>query len=268
MSLKHDGSGRKSRILGSRWRARSSRATPRASSSSSTSVSIPTAGSADRRQRHGWPVSDLSMLSANACRPYLRPSATGPRGLPQVVTGISFRTGAQSHARTSLRPRPGRRTVDLCPFALNIEQSLTGQPWRWRRSAEPLEGMDSLVDELLLARGVARDDLRAPPRSANPRLPARPVLLPGHGQRRQAARRRGRGGETITIFGDYDVDGATSAALLTLLLRGLGAEPMVYIPDRLMEGYGPSGEALVELKARGASLALTRRLRRAGVRGA
>ena len=64
-------------------------------------------------------------------------------------------------------------------------------------------------------------------------------------------------GETIAIFGDYDVDGATSAALLTLLLRQLGAEPIVYIPDRLMEGYGPSGAALVELKARGASLAIT-----------
>ena len=64
-------------------------------------------------------------------------------------------------------------------------------------------------------------------------------------------------GETIAIFGDYDVDGATSAALLVLLLRQLGAEPIVYIPDRLMEGYGPSGEALVELKARGASVAVT-----------
>ena len=44
--------------------------------------------------------------------------------------------------------------------------------------------------------------------------------------------------------------------LLILLLRRLGAEPMVYIPDRLMEGYGPSGKALVELKARGASVAV------------
>ena len=59
--------------------------------------------------------------------------------------------------------------------------------------------------------------------------------------------------EKVAVFGDYDVDGATSAALLLILLRRLGAEPMVYIPDRLMEGYGPSGTALVELKARGAS---------------
>src|SRR6476661_4867396 len=63
-------------------------------------------------------------------------------------------------------------------------------------------------------------------------------------------------GETIAIFGDYDVDGATSAALLVLLLRRLGADPIVYIPDRLMEGYGPSGKALVELKARGANVAV------------
>src|SRR6476661_3066035 len=63
-------------------------------------------------------------------------------------------------------------------------------------------------------------------------------------------------GETIAIFGDYDVDGATSAALLVLLLRRLGGDPIVYIPDRLMEGYGPSGKALVELKSRGASVAV------------
>jgi single-stranded-DNA-specific exonuclease len=65
-----------------------------------------------------------------------------------------------------------------------------------------------------------------------------------------------QGGETIAIFGDYDVDGATSAALLVLLLRRLGPEPIVYIPDRLMEGYGPSGKALVDLKAKGASVAI------------
>jgi single-stranded-DNA-specific exonuclease len=63
--------------------------------------------------------------------------------------------------------------------------------------------------------------------------------------------------ETIAIFGDYDVDGATSAAVLKLILRRLGTEAMAYIPDRLMEGYGPSGKALVELKTRGATLAVT-----------
>ena len=76
------------------------------------------------------------------------------------------------------------------------------------------------------------------------------------------------GSETIAIFGDYDVDGATSAALLMLLLRRLGVEPIVYIPDRLMEGYGPSGKALVELKTRGAEPRGHRRLRGPGVRRA
>src|SRR6185369_1703712 len=63
--------------------------------------------------------------------------------------------------------------------------------------------------------------------------------------------------EAITIFGDYDVDGATSAALLIRLLRELGCDPAAYIPDRLMEGYGPSGEALVRLGREGASLIVT-----------
>ena len=116
--------------------------------------------------------------------------------------------------------------------------------------------MDALVDELLLARGVSRDDLA---RHRDPRI--RDFLPDPSGFRDmyKGAKRLAdaiQNGESIAIFGDYDVDGATSAALLVLLLRRLGAEPMVYIPDRLMEGYGPSGKALVELKARGASVAV------------
>jgi single-stranded-DNA-specific exonuclease len=51
--------------------------------------------------------------------------------------------------------------------ALNIERSVTGQPWRWRREPDDSLGMDALVDELLLARGVARDDLA---RHRDPRI--------------------------------------------------------------------------------------------------
>ena len=139
---------------------------------------------------------------------------------------------------------------------LNVERSVTGQPWRWRREAEPGLGMDALIDELLLGRGVTRDDL---PRHRDPKirdfLPDPSVFQDmDKGAKRLAD--AVEAGEMIAIFGDYDVDGATSAALLTLLLRRLGAEPIVYIPDRLMEGYGPSGKALVELKARGASVAV------------
>src|SRR3712207_3968874 len=63
--------------------------------------------------------------------------------------------------------------------------------------------------------------------------------------------------EPVTVFGDYDVDGATSAALLIRLLRDLGCDPRAYIPDRLMEGYGPSGEALVRIAQGGAKLIVT-----------
>jgi single-stranded-DNA-specific exonuclease len=140
---------------------------------------------------------------------------------------------------------------------LNIDQSITGQPWRWRREADPNVALDALVDELLLARGVERADL------ARHRAPTIRDFLPDPSVFQDMDKGAMRladavqNGETIAIFGDYDVDGATSAALLVLLLRRLGADPMVYIPDRLMEGYGPSGKALVELKTRGASLAVT-----------
>src|SRR5690349_17642318 len=144
----------------------------------------------------------------------------------------------------------------MTEFACSIERSVTGQPWRWRRPPDDGLGMDALVDELLLARGVARDDLA---RHRDPKirdfLPD-PSCLRDMDKGAQRLADAVQHGETIAIFGDYDVDGATSAALLMLLLRRLGADPMVYIPDRLMEGYGPSGKALVELKARGASVAV------------
>src|SRR5436309_12271645 len=141
--------------------------------------------------------------------------------------------------------------------ALNIDRSVSGQPWRWRRPPDDSLGMDALIDELLLARGIERDDLA---RHRDPRIRD---FLPDPScfqDMEKGAKRLAdavQTGESIAIFGDYDVDGATSAALLVLLLRRLGTDPMVYIPDRLMEGYGPSGAALVELKRRGASLAVT-----------
>ena len=63
--------------------------------------------------------------------------------------------------------------------------------------------------------------------------------------------------EGIAIFGDYDVDGATSSALLARFLRAVGAEPIVYIPDRLSEGYGPNVPAMTKLACDGAKLIVT-----------
>ncbi len=114
-----------------------------------------------------------------------------------------------------------------------------------------------LVTQLLLARGVADDDVE---RHRNPSLRA---FLPDPSALRDmdtAAERLAQAvltGETMTVYGDYDVDGATSAALLIRLLRDLGLEAQYYIPDRLLEGYGPSGEALVRLAEQGSSLIVT-----------
>ena len=66
-----------------------------------------------------------------------------------------------------------------------------------------------------------------------------------------------RNGEQITIFGDYDVDGATSSALLARFLKSVGCEPRIYIPDRIFEGYGPNAEALRQIRADGTGLLIT-----------
>lgn len=145
--------------------------------------------------------------------------------------------------------------------ALNITRSILGQPWHWR--GKGTDGRDAgfmpddLVTQLLLARGCDRDDVEMH------RVPTIRAFMPDPSQFQDMDRAAERiadavqSGEQVTIFGDYDVDGATSAALLIRLLRDLGLTARAYIPDRLMEGYGPSGEALVRLGAEGSSLVVT-----------
>jgi single-stranded-DNA-specific exonuclease len=65
------------------------------------------------------------------------------------------------------------------------------------------------------------------------------------------------GAEKIVIFGDYDVDGATSSALLKNFLEMLGCTAGIYIPDRITEGYGPNSEALLALHEQGTKLVIT-----------
>ncbi|SDA17554.1 single-stranded-DNA-specific exonuclease [Sphingomonas sp. NFR15] len=149
----------------------------------------------------------------------------------------------------------------MTPTVLNITRSILGQPWRWRMLAadarDPGFAPDDLVTHLLLARGCPREALDAH------RSPSIRAFMPDpsifQDMDRAAARLADavQAGEQIAIFGDYDVDGATSAALMILLLRELGLEARAYIPDRLMEGYGPSGEALVRLAREGARLIVT-----------
>ncbi|PZQ58315.1 MAG: single-stranded-DNA-specific exonuclease RecJ [Sphingomonas taxi] len=143
---------------------------------------------------------------------------------------------------------------------LDVERSILGQPWRWRAlSADQREGFvpDDLLTQLLLARGCPRDALEAH------KVPSIRGFMPDPSIFRDMDTAAARladavtAGESIAIFGDYDVDGATSSALLVLLLRALGRDARVYIPDRLAEGYGPNAAAMERLAAEGATLIVT-----------
>jgi single-stranded-DNA-specific exonuclease len=142
----------------------------------------------------------------------------------------------------------------------NVQSSVLGQPWRWRSPANAADqgfSPDDLTTRLLMARGCPREEVEAH------RAPSIRAFMPDPSIFRDMDRAAERLAdaverrEQVAVFGDYDVDGATSAALLIRLLRDLGLAPRPYIPDRLMEGYGPSGEALVRLKGEGADLIVT-----------
>ncbi len=66
-----------------------------------------------------------------------------------------------------------------------------------------------------------------------------------------------KGKKKITIFADYDVDGATSSALLRRFFREIGVAVEIYVPDRILEGYGPNSQALLALKKNGTDLVIT-----------
>ncbi len=151
-------------------------------------------------------------------------------------------------------------------FFLGVERSATGRPWRARLdergSARALaiaqrHDLPELLARILAGRNVEIDAVEsflAP--MVKQSMPDPDVLtdMPAAAARLADAVTRG---ERIAIFGDYDVDGATSAAVLARFLRHAGIDPIIYIPDRLFEGYGPNAEAVRALAARGATLIVT-----------
>lgn len=143
-----------------------------------------------------------------------------------------------------------------------VTQSLSGKAWHWRGGNMDIGqgdagSADDIVTQLLLSRGVPPADID------RHRQPTMRAFLPDPSIFRDmesAADRIAQAvltQETVTIYGDYDVDGATSSALMIRLMRMLGAQAEYYIPDRLLEGYGPSGAALVKLAEKGSSLIVT-----------
>ena len=149
----------------------------------------------------------------------------------------------------------------MLPLALGVQRSISGRRWIWREGeartglaiAQRL-GLDEVVARLLAARGVgieAAADFLEPTLRALLPDPSRLVDMDVAAER---LARAVRGGETVAVFGDYDVDGACSAALMATLLRALGCGVLPYVPDRIAEGYGPNLPALQGLVAQGATL--------------
>lgn len=147
---------------------------------------------------------------------------------------------------------------------LGVESSVTGRRWAMRCAGHDDEraiarmvqahALPELLARVLTGRSVKPDEAAA---FLSPKLKA---LMPDPDglldMRKAAARlaRAVRDGETVAVFGDYDVDGAASAAMLAEYLRGLGLTVPVHIPDRIAEGYGPNEGAIAALAAEGASV--------------
>jgi single-stranded-DNA-specific exonuclease len=149
---------------------------------------------------------------------------------------------------------------------LGVAHSLTGKLWRDRLDARGTARALAIAQRYqlpeMLARVLAGRDVEidAVEDFLDPTIRK---LMPDPStvtQMETAARRIADAalkGEKLAIFGDYDVDGATSAALLAWHLRHCGLDPLIHIPDRIFEGYGPNVEAVRMLAAKGATLLIT-----------
>ena len=147
-------------------------------------------------------------------------------------------------------------------YALGVDRSLGGRRWLWRASGEDRVGLGiaqrlglpELLGRMLAMRGVDGDaavDFLAPTLRAL--LPDPHVLMDmaAAADRLAHAVRRG---ETVGVFGDYDVDGACGGAILAGTLRSLGCAVVSHVPDRAAEGYGPNAPALCALADAGCTL--------------
>jgi single-stranded-DNA-specific exonuclease len=151
------------------------------------------------------------------------------------------------------------------PF-LGVARSATGRVWRDRLTSRDAaralaiaqrHNLPEMLARVIAGRGVELDAVEDFLDPAIRRAMPDPFTVT---QMEAAAKRIAHAvvkGERVAIFGDYDVDGATSAALLAWHLRHAGLDPLIHIPDRLFEGYGPNTEAVKALAAKGATLLVT-----------
>jgi len=149
---------------------------------------------------------------------------------------------------------------------LGVSRSATGRLWRDRLDARGAaqalaivqrHQLPEMLARVLAGRGVdldAVDDFLDPTIRKLMPDPFTVTQMEAAAMRISDAVTRG---EKVAIFGDYDVDGATSSALLAWHLRHCGLDPLIHIPDRIFEGYGPNAEAVKALAAKGAKLLVT-----------
>lgn len=151
-------------------------------------------------------------------------------------------------------------------FFLGVDRSLTGRPWRPRLDAagEGLAqaiaqagGQSELMARILAGRGVGLDEVTRHLEPTLRELMPDPFALRDMEAATERLVRAVRRQERVAIFGDYDVDGAASAALLSEYLEACGCPTIIHIPDRVAEGYGPNSEAMAAFAAQGASLVVT-----------
>ena len=147
---------------------------------------------------------------------------------------------------------------------LNVSRSLSGRAWR-RRAADDgrvrailqSHGLDEPVARALVARGVDSTQVEDFLRPTLKALFPDPSTFMGMDAAAGAIIDAFIARRSIHVFADYDVDGASSAALLVRWFRHMGVDLPIYVPDRLTEGYGPSPRAFDGLKAAGAELVIT-----------
>jgi single-stranded-DNA-specific exonuclease len=146
---------------------------------------------------------------------------------------------------------------------LGVETSATGRAWRdrldERGAARALtiaqrHDLPELLARILAGRNIEADAVEAFLDPTIKQAMPDPYVLTAMKEAAERIAAAVKRGESVAIFGDYDVDGATSAALMARYLRQCGLAPMIHIPDRLFEGYGPNVEAVRSLAERGATL--------------
>ena len=149
---------------------------------------------------------------------------------------------------------------------LGVERSLSGQRWTARLDAAGHNralamaqsfGIPELIARVLAARGVAVDEAQSFLDPTIRDLMPDPSTMTDCDRAAERIADALQRGERVAIFGDYDVDGAASAALMARFCRPFFSSTEIYIPDRIFEGYGPNPAAIKELIEKGAGLIVT-----------